>query len=91
MIGHAVEHPPHLAEERIEIREQIEHIGIAGDFDGISFTIEGLEDTSKYPALLTELARRGWTERELRLVTGENFLRVFETVERRSAELRRGN
>ena len=69
----------------------VEHIGIAGDFDGISFTIEGLEDTSKYPALLTELARRGWTERELRLVTGENFLRVFETVERRSAELRRGN
>lgn len=66
-----------------------EHIGIAGDFDGISFTIKGLEDTSTYPALLTELARRGWTEAELRRITGENFLRVFETVEKRAAELRR--
>lgn len=65
-----------------------DHIGIAGDFDGISFTIKGLEDVSTYPSLLTELARRGWTERELRKITGENFLRVFEAVEKKSKLLR---
>ncbi len=37
----------------------VDHIGMAGDYDGISFTIKGLEDVSKYPNLLTELARGG--------------------------------
>lgn len=65
----------------------VEHIGIAGDFDGISFLIKGLEDVSCYPALLLELARRGWTEAALKQITSENFLRVFATVEKESARL----
>ena len=64
----------------------VDHIGMAGDFDGISFTIKGLEDVSTYPNLLTELARRGWTEAELRKITGENFLRVFQQVEQVAAK-----
>jgi membrane dipeptidase len=60
----------------------VEYIGMAGDFDGIHFTITELEDVSKYPNLLAELARRGWTESELKKITGENFLRVFEQVEK---------
>jgi membrane dipeptidase len=59
----------------------VDHIGIAGDFDGIQFTIRGLENTSKYPNLLLELARRGWTEAQLKKVTSQNFLRVFKKVE----------
>jgi membrane dipeptidase len=59
----------------------VDHIGMAGDYDGIQFTIKGLEDASSYPNLLLELARRGWTEDELRKISGENFLRVFEKVE----------
>ncbi|CAN5141564.1 dipeptidase [soil metagenome] len=80
----------HMADHFDHVKRLIgvDHIGIAGDFDGISFTIKGLEDVSTYPVLLTELARRGWTEPELRKITGENFLRVFEAVERRSAELK---
>jgi membrane dipeptidase len=65
----------------------IDHIGIAGDYDGIQFTIKGMEDVSTYPNLLVELARRGWTEEELRKITSENFLRVFEEVEKVSAQL----
>jgi membrane dipeptidase len=65
----------------------VDHIGIAGDFDGISFTIKGLENTSTYPTLLIELARRGWAESELKKITSENFLRVFETIEKKSQEL----
>ncbi|MGV3529849.1 MAG: dipeptidase [Flavisolibacter sp.] len=64
----------------------VDHIGMAGDFDGISFTIKGLEDVSTYPHLLEELAVRGWTEAELRKITGENFLRVFQQVEQVAAK-----
>jgi membrane dipeptidase len=65
----------------------VDHIGIGSDFDGIDYFISGLEDVSTYPALLTELARRGWTERELKNITSQNFLRVFEQVEKQAASL----
>jgi len=60
----------------------VEHIGIAGDFDGIDVFIKGMENVGAYPKLLTELARRGWTEAELKKISSENFLRVFEDVEK---------
>lgn len=67
----------------------VDHIGIGGDYDGISYTIKGLEDVSSYPALLIELAKRGWTEQELRKITSENFLRVFAEVEAKAAALKK--
>ena len=51
--------------------------------------IEGLEDVSTFPALFAELARRGWTEADLRKVAGENVLRVIETAEKVAARLQR--
>lgn len=48
-----------------------------------------MEDASTFPNLLFELANRGWTERELKKVSQENFLRVFEAVERKAAELQK--
>ena len=53
------------------------------------YTIKGLEDVSGYPKLLTELAKRGWTEKDLRKITSENFLRVFEEVETKAAALQK--
>jgi len=67
----------------------IDHVGIGGDFDGISTTVVGLEDVSTYPALLAELARRGWTEAELKKLTGENVLRVWRRTEQVAARLQR--
>lgn len=67
----------------------VEYIGIGSDFDGIDYFIKGLEDVSTYPALLTELTRRGWTETELRKITGENFLRVFEEVENSATKIKK--
>lgn len=43
---------------------------------------QGLEDVSKYPALIHELLLRNWREDELAGVLRMNFLRVFEEVER---------
>ncbi|NXS55436.1 DPEP2 Dipeptidase, partial [Brachypteracias leptosomus] len=58
-----------------------ESIGIGGDYDGVERFPEGLEDVSKYPYLIEELLRRGWSETELKGVLRENFLRVFREVE----------
>jgi membrane dipeptidase len=59
----------------------VDHVGIGGDFDGITEVIQGLEDVSTYPALFAELARRGWSDNDLRKLAGENFLRVFAEAE----------
>ncbi|XP_033014558.1 dipeptidase 2-like [Lacerta agilis] len=59
-----------------------EYIGIGGDYDGVTKYPEGLEDVSKYPALIEELLRRGWSEEELVGVLRHNFLRVFREVEK---------
>jgi membrane dipeptidase len=37
----------------------------------------GLEDVSCYPALITELIARGWSEGELAALTRGNILRVL--------------
>ena len=67
----------------------VDFIGIGSDFDGIDYLVKGLEDVSTYPALLTELARRGWSETELRKISGENFLRVLEDVENKAVEMQK--
>jgi membrane dipeptidase len=67
----------------------IDHVGIGGDFDGISSTPVGLEDVSTYPVLFAELSRRGWSEAELRKLAGENVLRVWREAERTSERLQR--
>ena len=65
-----------------------DHVGLGGDFDGTTDLPVGLEDVSKYPALVTELARRGWGEAELRKLTGENVMRVLARAEEVAARLR---
>jgi membrane dipeptidase len=65
-----------------------DHVGIGGDFDGISETPVGLEDVSTYPVLFAELSRRGWSEADLRKLAGENLLRVLKRAEAVSARLR---
>jgi membrane dipeptidase len=66
----------------------VDHVGIGGDFDGITTVVLGLEDVSTYPALFAELSRRGWSEADLRKLAGENMLRVLETVEATARRLR---
>ena len=65
----------------------IDHVGLGGDFDGIPTTIEGLDGVEDYPALLEELARRGWSDEDLAKLVGGNVLRVMRRVEAVAAEL----
>jgi len=67
----------------------IDHIGIGGDFDGISTTIKGLEDVSSYPALFAELAHRGWSDDDMKKLAGENVLRVLSKAEEVAARLQK--
>jgi membrane dipeptidase len=63
-----------------------DHVGIGSDFDGVGNALpEGLSDVSTYPALLAELARRGWSDADLAMVAGENVLRVMAAAERVAA------
>lgn len=67
----------------------VDHVGIGGDFDGISEVVVGLEDVSRYPHLFAELARRGWSDRDLRKLAGENVLRVLTAAEVVARQARR--
>jgi len=68
----------------------IEHVGIGGDFDGNDLWPEGLSDVSMYPNLFAELIRRGWSDRDLKLLAGENVLRALARAEAVAKELQRG-
>ena len=66
----------------------IDCVGIGSDFDGITEVPVGLEDVSKFPDLIAELLRRGWTEADVRKVAGLNVLRVMREAERVAKEMR---
>jgi len=65
-----------------------DHVGLGSDFDGIPETPTGLEGVDRFPALLQELARRGWSDADLGKVAGGNLLRVMSQAEVVSARLR---
>jgi membrane dipeptidase len=41
-----------------------------------------------YPNLFAELIHRGWSDNDLKLLAGENVLRVLEQAEKVSAEMK---
>lgn len=80
-----------------QVADHIEHIrdvagidavGLGSDFDGITEVPVGLEDVSKFPDLLAELLRRGWSEQDVKKVAGLNALRVLLAAERVAAGVR---
>jgi membrane dipeptidase len=60
----------------------IDHVGIGADFDGANDMPEGAQDVSMLPNITYELLKRGYTERDIRKVLGENLLRVMAEAER---------
>jgi membrane dipeptidase len=84
---HVQTHLSDVADHIEHVRELagVEHVGIGSDFDGVSSVPIGLEDVSRYPALVAELMRRGWQDGELRLLLGENLLRVWTQAEQFAA------
>jgi len=60
----------------------IDHVGLGPDFDGANDFPEGARDVSMFPNITYELLKRGYSERDIRKILGENLLRVFEHAER---------
>ncbi|HUO18719.1 MAG TPA: membrane dipeptidase, partial [Steroidobacteraceae bacterium] len=66
----------------------VDYVGLGSDFDGIPEAPTGLDGVDKFPALLAELARRGWSDADLAKVAGGNALRVLARAEEVSVRLR---
>jgi membrane dipeptidase len=62
-----------------------DHVGIGGDFDGTGELPAGLDDVSRYPALIAELLDRGWSETDCGKLTCGNILRVLRAAETAAA------
>jgi membrane dipeptidase len=60
----------------------IDHIGIGGDFDGITQTVQDLDNVSTYPKLTAELLKRGYSDGDIRKILGQNILRVMREAEK---------
>jgi membrane dipeptidase len=70
----------------------VDHVGIGSDYDGVDWLPEGLEDVSRYPALIAELLDRGWSEAECGKLASGNVLRTLRDAEAaaRAISARRG-
>jgi membrane dipeptidase len=75
-LGQVADHVEHAREVA-----GLDQIGIGGDYDGVDQQPAELEDVSRYPRLLHELADRGWSATELAALTGRNVLRVLRDAE----------
>ena len=83
-IGDVADHIDHIAQVA-----GVTHIGLGTDFDGITSTVEGLDNVSTYPALFAELIRRGYTDEQLEGIAGLNVLRVMRKVEAIAARVQK--
>ncbi len=59
----------------------IEYVGLGSDYDGIPFLPAGMNGMEDLPLITYEMLKRGYTEREICQVLGENFLRAFSKAE----------
>jgi len=59
----------------------IEHVGIGTDFDG-GGGLADCADVTELPNITIELARRGYSDKDIKKIWGENALRVLEKVQK---------
>ena len=60
----------------------VNHVGIGSDYDGVGDSLpEGLKDVSDFPNLVQGLLARGYSEKDVKKILSENFLRVWSQVE----------
>merc|ERR1719369_132035 len=63
----------------------VDHVGIGGDYNGVSTLPIGLEDVSGFPKVFEALINDKtfeWTDEDLEKLAGRNILGVFRAVER---------
>ncbi|MFC3440552.1 dipeptidase [Sphingobium rhizovicinum] len=65
----------------------VDHVGLGSDFDGVGSLPQGLSGVQTYPALLAELMRRGWSDKDIAKLAGDNVLRVMAAAEKVAAQM----
>jgi len=58
-----------------------EHVGLGSDFDGVNSLPVDLEHQGKMPNITRALVEKGYSEADIKLILGENLLRVMAAVE----------
>jgi membrane dipeptidase len=61
----------------------IDYVGLGSDFDGIDSSPKDLDGVEDYPKITEGLLKRGYSEKDIKKILGENFLRVFRANENR--------
>ncbi len=59
----------------------IDYVGIGSDYDGVPFLPEGMNGAEDLVLVTYEMLKRGYTEKDIQKVLGENFLRAFAKAE----------
>jgi membrane dipeptidase len=59
----------------------IDYVGIGTDFDGGGGLVD-CADVTELPNITIELVKRGYSDRDIKKIWGENALRVFERVQK---------
>jgi len=67
----------------------IDHVGFGSDYDGVTSLPVGLDDVSRFPYLVAELLRRGYSDGDVRKIMGGNILRAMRQAEEVAARLQR--
>ena len=59
----------------------IDYVGLGSDFDGIGpLKPSDVPDVSGYPVIVSELLKRGYSEKDIKKILSGNFLRVWNDV-----------
>lgn len=59
----------------------VDNVGLGADYDGVTLWPQGLEDVSRYPALVAALIRAGYSDGDVAKIIGGNLLRVMRANE----------
>ena len=62
-----------------------DHVGLGGDYDGVTYLPDGMGGVDGYVPLFAELMRRGWSDSNLAKLAGGNLLRALRQAERVAA------
>ncbi len=71
-IGRLLDHIDHAVQVM-----GVDHVGLGSDFDGISVLPRPMKDVTSLPLIAQGLTARGYSDRDVRKILGENFLRLL--------------
>ncbi len=66
----------------------IDHVGLGSDYDGVPYLPTPMKGAEDLVLVTYEMLRRGYTDKEVQKVLGENFLRAFAQAEKVAGDRR---